>query len=235
MRKSLKALTGVGAIVVFSSGALAQEIGNNFGAILQAGSTVVYQNNTDFLNSFFPSDTEFGDQVTLGNPTGRNNANLGLAGSSFQLEYYTNFQPEAGVHSGIVRFYRNDGDDFGGVSGPGSNIYSSGTFNLSSDVGTEGGFSTITIQDFDAGSQIDTSTFTYTIQFSGLSGAQEAGLSIYGDASIGASGNYFWQRDSGGDWQQIVLVPEPSIAQLGLLAGLGWLGFMAARRRTAKV
>jgi hypothetical protein len=88
--------------------------------------------------------------------------------------------------------------------------------------------------------------FTWTVTFSGIDGAEEAGLQIYDPPTIGSSFKDFWQR-TGGDWSlflidngdvpgnfsaRITAVPEPTTLAL-IVAGLGALGFRAFKRRSA--
>ena len=237
----IKLICVIGIIATCGTSLLAQGITtSSFGSritVTRAGARqIAYENDTEIdFGGFFQSafsefdpflgttftHTEFGDEVFLRDGVGR-------LIDSFELEYYTSFKPVADVHQGVVRFYDMEGaDDPGGL---GDAIFTSLPFNLSDGVGDEGGFSVLELSGFAGGSLPD--NLTYSIQFSGVDSAanQVAGLSIYGTPNIGGSANYIWQRLPSGDWRQVVIVPEPTVFQLGLLAGFGWLGFRGYRR-----
>jgi hypothetical protein len=91
---------------------------------------------------------------------------------------------------------------------------------------------------------------TWSIVPLSLSANEKVSVLIYDPPSVGSSGNDFWQRNALGGWSRqvlnntagstianfgarIVAVPEPSTNAL-LLAGAGYLAFLAYKRRTVR-
>jgi len=169
--------------------------------------------------------------------------------TDFYFEYYAQPLAAGGGQQAIFRIYANDGPvtaASGDQSTPGSllfeNTWLSQAINLRSGwrtVEIHGNGQTITVPD----------SFTWTVQFTGLQQGDVVGLPIYGDGSggvdVGSSGEDFWVYENG-EWAsysltsgtaanfaaRAVAIPEPSILQLVLLGGAGWLGLLAFRRRS---
>jgi hypothetical protein len=208
-------------------------------ATLLAGATVMAQtivfDNTDpnnYLERFHSpgNGIEFGDEVTL--------AGTERILTDFSFEYFASAL--TGNETGELFFRLLDGPVIGEGAAerntPGTILYSSGEFNISS------GFQTVSV----SGIAIPVpDTFVWSVRFDGLEGAEEAGLLFYDPPTVGSSFDDFWQITPFG-WEtfvanggaipgnfaaQIQAVPEPSTYAFALLAGLGWLGFARYRRR----
>lgn len=176
---------------------------------------------------------EFGDQIGLHSPDPANTTAYFL--TRFVFEYYgTGLSGDEQVR---LRFYENDGPrDATGIERPGSPFYESPLFPVAN---TEGAtlaydFNSIEVPDI----------FTWTVEFTGLTGAEEAGLNTYTPPTVGRNLNTYWQR-VGGVWTQIedtsatpvaldfgayaegtlTIVPEPGSITLFALGALGLLGF----------
>ena len=148
-----------------------------FGA--QAG--LVYNNSSSYSGSFFPSTQEFGDQVF---PVYGTNTLI----TEIQLEYFGNLTPAPGK-TGRVRLYANDG-----VNGaPGTLLFVGSAFTL------RAGYNSIRVFNFETPAPSDGSV-TWTVQFSGLDGSEQAGLDIYETPTLGLSPNDFWRKDQSGGW-----------------------------------
>jgi hypothetical protein len=185
---------------------------------------------TDLSGRYHPSapGLEFGDEITLDNTTTDRTL------SRFQFSY--NFSGASVVNqTWTLRLYANDG----AAGAPGSLLYDGPQRPVAlGDNSPDIDFSLFTP------ALILPETFTWTIQFSGLSGTETGDLFLYGPPNKGSSLIDFWERDSpGGPWSthliqggavrgdftaRISAVPEPGVLVLGglgalLLAGLGRL------------
>ena len=149
---------------------------------------VVYDNIPYLLNLDFKSTDEFGDEVTL--------AGTNRTITSFAFEYYGDFVAN-GDETARIRFYKMDGDviwvQANGVPvlGPGTQIYDSGFIPIASGYGT---------RTINALSTVVPDTFTYTVQFSGVTGAtnDSAGLLVANPPILGSSFNDFWVKKPSG-------------------------------------
>jgi hypothetical protein len=213
---------------------------------LSARADVLLQNNTtDLLTRFSDGGTEFGNQIFL--------ANGGFI-TNFSFEYYaggaggagTSFA--AGEHVNVtVRWYLQNGPTpFNGYTTPGTLIYSettqiAPTTRLTLDYSPGSG-------DFLPGGQPtgviipQSRDLTWTVQFTGLSGGESAGVDLFSGAAANSMYADYWQnngtvgspswellKDSAGrpitigqEWMGTA-VPEPSILALSLMGGLGLL------------
>jgi len=98
-----------------------------------------------------------------------------------------------------VRFYQNDGSfSTSGYASPGTVIYDSGLFPIPA---TPAGRATLIFDDF----QIDAvvplmiplpNSFTWTVQFSGLSSNDSAGVDLYTPPVIGNTYGDYWENDT---------------------------------------
>ena len=218
---------------------------------LSARADVVLQNNTtDLLTRFSDGNLEFGNQVFLA---------WGGYITNFSFEYYAGGVKgpgssfAAGEQVGVtVRWYLNDGPAYHGYAAPGTLIYREFSFiqpttRLTLDYSTTSG-------DFPPGGW-PTGVFapsspelTWTVQFTGLSAGESAGVDLYSGAPAGAMYVNYWQNNgtaSSPNWallqdaagRPITIgqewmagpTPEPSTLALWLVGGFGLL--LAVRRR----
>ena len=176
---------------------------------------IVYDNVRDYRQSFYPpsqGSAEYGDQVQL--------AGKARTITEFRFEYFGEFQA-TGTEMVRVRFYANDGPGLPGLANteqPGTLLFESALEPVVP------GFNTVTLRGL---SVPVTNTFTWTVQFEGLSGRyqQRAGLVFYNAPSVGSSYDDFWQR-TGTNWSiwnfrpgyfanfaaRVAAVPDPPLA-----------------------
>jgi hypothetical protein len=218
---------------------------------LSARADVLLQNNTtDLLTRFSDGNFEFGNQIFLARPGYITN---------FSFEYYaggaggagTSFA--AGEHVDVtVRWYLQNGRFiFNGYTTPGTLIYSETariepTTRLTLDYSIVSG-------DFPSGGQPTGILFpvsrdlTWTVQFTGLSAGESAGVDLYSGAPYGSMYTSYWQNNGtvgSPSWELLVdatgrpitigqewmagPTPEPSTLALSLVGGFGLL--LAVRR-----
>jgi hypothetical protein len=88
-----------------------------------------------------------------------------------------------------VRFYLNDGAVGDNPSPiPGTLLYDSGLFSISA------GVQSLEISDLKV--FVPSDTMTLTVEFSGLSSSETAGVLFYDPPGVGKSGNYLWQKET---------------------------------------
>jgi hypothetical protein len=200
---------------------------------------VVYENlaPSDWTIAY-PADriaeNEFGDEVTLA-PGPR-------IISSFAFQYFG--QNLSGGETVVLRFYANDGpfwqESPPEAPRPGTVLYTSDPLSVLNNRHL------LTLEDLNVSVP---DTFTWTVEFTGLSGDERAGLAISGPPSLGSSYNDYWEKTATG-WDlygnleyegqplyasfgaQFTAVPEPR--EYALWAGLGLLGFAVWRRASVR-
>lgn len=193
---------------------------------------LVYNNGVSYSGIYLnPGANEVGDEIILG------------AGprqiSSFQWEYFgSGF---SGNEQFRIRFYRNDGTDIGGGTLlPNSVFYDSGLQTLAAPIDPSG--RNTYLFDLTSTSIILPDRFTWSVQFSGVSGAEAAGPTIYNPPAVGNNFDDYWFNNAG-TWQlrgsngvpinfgaQISVVPEPSTYALAILGGLCGFALVVRRR-----
>lgn len=200
----------VGAAVGMTSSAFAQ--------------TVIYDNSTTALGSYFSATGEFGDDIY---------SSGGLA-TGFHFEIFKD-----GVAPGAtatVRFYANDGAAVVGGGGsfasPGTLLWTSSAIDLLN--GGDTGVQAISIDLNGLGVNVP-AAMTWTIEGTGL-GSGTLGLSLYNPPTTGSSFDDAWSN-VGGTWTLVegteplnfgaTLVPEPGALTL---LGLGALALFLRRR-----
>lgn len=194
-------------------------------------SATVYNNGVSYSGTYLnPGTQEVGDEVILGG--------VDRLLQHFIFEYYgTGF---SGNEQYRIRFYNNDGAFIGnGTYLPGTSFFDSGLQSLAapSDPSNRNTY------DLDLSGQgiLLPERFTWSIQFSGITGGEVAGISLYNPPSVGLSENDFWFNNAG-SWElrgtnptafnfgaQITAVPEPSTYVLAILGGI--CGFALITRR----
>lgn len=193
-------------------------------AVTSQAASIAYNNSTTTLNQFLGSTNEFGDQIKLaGNPKERNII-------QFRFEYYL-AHGASGDEKGQFRLYENNGLN----GAPGTLLFESDPFSL------RPGYGSVSIGDPATG---DLNVFapiddlTWTVQFSGVTGNEVAGLTMYDPPSVGSSFNDYWEK-ANGTWgtktftgpdapvanfgATVTAVPEPSTIALGLLGAAALL------------
>jgi subtilisin-like proprotein convertase family protein len=156
---------------------------------------LVYDNWSNNLASpFAPGTVEVGNQVTL--------AGTERYISQFAFGYWASNSVQNGLEGSVqarVRFYANDGPAVGGAASPGTMLYDSGAIGL---VATNNG--SLVIQNFQMGATVVPlvgalpDTFTWTVQFGGLSANDTAGLNLFSPPVIGQVREDYWENDSTG-------------------------------------
>jgi hypothetical protein len=144
------------------------------------------------------SGVEFGDEIVLGtNITSHVLTQL-------QVEYYGDFIP-SGDETAEVRLYKNDGPPTKDlIPTPGTLLYDSGKFNISTNYETwSSSFLNVLLPD----------DVTWTVQFSGLSGAagDRAGLLFRNPPTVGTSYNDAWRETATG-WETVVFSKSANFA-----------------------
>jgi hypothetical protein len=184
---------------------------------------IVYDNSTNYLGSYFGSTNEFGDQIKLMDGIER-------LVTQFKFEYYGAHDFD-GNQTAQLKIYDNTGIG----DSPNNVLYDSGSFSIKSGVNH-------VVVNFPEGLNVP-DTFTWTVQFGGLTTALQAGLELFDPVSVGSSYGDFWEKING-TWgtqtipgtvanfaaQVTAIVPEPTILQYGLLGGLAWVAGFARRR-----
>jgi hypothetical protein len=152
-----------------------------------ARGAVVYDNTTTYLREYHAVTNEFGDEVSL--------AGTARVVTQFRFEYFGKFVPN-GDETARVRFYANNSP--GVLLKPGTPLWDSGAFPISTNFRSKFlAVPNVVVPD----------TFTWTVQFSGLSQTKGdlAGLSLYdpptvgGRLGLGKTGSYddYWRKTRG--------------------------------------
>jgi hypothetical protein len=185
--------------------------------------SIVFDNSTNYLGSYFSTTNEFGDQIKLIDGIER-------LMTQFKFEYYGRHDFD-GTQTAQLRIYDNTGIG----DSPKNLLYDSGPLSIRS------GINYVQV-DWPEGLYVP-DTFTWTVQFGNLLSPTQAGLLLFDPVSVGSSYGDFWEK-VGGAWgtqtipgtvanfgaQVTAIVPEPTIIQYGLLGGLIWLAGSARRR-----
>jgi len=196
--------------------------------------TLVYNNGVSYSGIYLnPGLNEVADEIILG------------AGPrqpiSFQFEYFgSGF---SGDEQYQIRFYLNDGAFLGGPFNtfePGTVFYNSGLQPLAAPVDASGRATYLI--DLSYTNIVMPDRFTWSVQFSGITGAEAAGPTIYNPPAVGNSFDDYWFNNAGA-WQlrasngvpinfgaQIGVVPEPSTYALAILGGLCGFALVVRKR-----
>ena len=191
---------------------------------------VVYANtNNDLTARFNPGLIEVGDEIVL--------AGGARTVTDFNFEYWgLNF---SGNEFARIRFYANDGAASpAGPLLPNSLLFDSGFFFILPTPRAVLDFNSAALT---SGNVLNLTgpvpnSFTWSVQFSGITAGESAGLDLYNPPTIGGNYDDYW--DNNGGWQyrfrgtnatpisfgaSVSAVPEPAILGLGLLGGLAVL------------
>lgn len=151
-------------------------------------------------DNLYPSGSftdEFGDEIIL-------LANGPRTVTSFTLQYYTE-NLFGNVHAQI-RFYENDGALSQGFPSPNKLLYDSGSIALPQ----MSGYTSLTLNNL---SVTVPDSFTWTVQFSGISQNEAGRSAINAPQNVGLSYDDFWQR-TGSGWT-LVNLPSPLPGSFG--------------------
>jgi hypothetical protein len=138
---------------------------------------VVFNNTMNYLGEYFYSPNEFGDQITLSSQV-TNRFFL-----RFRLEYFVG--PNAsGDETMLVRFYNNDGTN----GAPQTLLYA-----MPQPVNLVTGYNSVIIE----GLAIQMpDSFTWTVEFKGVTQGEVVGLLFYNPPSIGMAYDDYWEKES---------------------------------------
>src|SRR5439155_1045139 len=136
-----------------------------------SAATIVYDNTALAITNgsgnqlYYPSASEYGDEITLTLP----NTSATRVLSEFDFYYYYSGPSVQSNVTATIRFYKNDGP----ADAPGTLFFTSDPIPLIPGYVLE-------TRDFNTASNlVAPGTFTWTVQFSNL-GANQAGLLVYG-------------------------------------------------------
>jgi hypothetical protein len=175
--------------------------------------TFVYDNSVnDLLYRFNPGPLEVGNQIIL--------AGSARYASLFSFEFW-GFSTGGYVFEGDVRaqvrFYQNDGPlSSSGYASPGTVIFDSGPFPIPA---TPEGRATLIFDEFQIEAVVPLraplpNSFTWTVQFSGLSTNDSAGVDLYAPPVIGNTYTDYWENETNRWDLKTNAVPMDFAAQL---------------------
>ena len=220
-------------------------------AITATAQVDLYNNTSTAVTGVMncPNGQEIGDQIFLGNTAGY--PVLGdLTG--FSIGYYSPDAYFTGPVTADLRFYLNDGPLFNGYATPDPfPFYDTGTFDIQtpqSAVGTDGAMMCFSSSDLFSDALVNLnpsmpmpSTFTVSMEFQGLEGSDQAGLTLGTAPTVGYNYGDYWYND-GGNWELLqnsipvkpwieVEVPEPATLCLAAVGAVLLAGFARRRRQ----
>ncbi len=168
---------------------------------------LVYDNSVnDLLTRFETGTNELGNEILLAGDERY------LQGFSYEF-WTTNLTGSSSFEGTNVtvrlRFYANDGTNFNGYPTPGTLLYDSGEFWLGTGTTPR---ATVVYDEFDLWlyalyplMDLLPSSFTWTVQFSGLGAHDRAGVDLYSPPVVGQSYGDFWLRTDS-SWELRTLV-----------------------------
>ena len=151
-------------------------------------SQVIYDNSDNYEADYFNTLLEVGDQVQF--------AGTNRMVNDFQFMYFAKLtDPPSGNEQARVRFYLNDGPQtVRGVPAPGTLLYDSGTFTISTNIQT--------VEISNIAVIVPGNTLTWTVQFSGFGTNEHGGVLFYDPPAVGSSGDFLWLKQTNG-WKQV--------------------------------
>ena len=161
---------------------------------------VVYDNTSGNKGSMYVSQTEYGDEINLA-------PGLARKAVDFQFTYFSNYDLASGA---VIRLYKNNGPTVLGASSPGDLLYQSSVFDIKkSDTSDPNNvLATTTTINLAGTGLVFPDTLTWTVEFSGIGGGNEASALVYDAPTVGTSYSDFWQRNSSG-WDLMVFPNGP--------------------------
>ncbi|MGV3771826.1 MAG: PEP-CTERM sorting domain-containing protein [Verrucomicrobiales bacterium] len=205
-------------------------------ASVAAQAAIVYDNTSNLLGSSTDyKNAEVGDQITLA-------AGPDRVITDFYVDYFLGPAAVGGTTPNgneTFQLFIRLLDGPGGV--PGTTLYSSGVQPLTP------GYQIISAEGLSldlAATPSVFNTLSFSVDFDGIEGTEQAGLLFYGGPTVGTSSDFFWKREDGGTFgafntpditdnfgARVVAVPEPGTWAL-ILGGLATLGVMNFRRKS---
>ena len=158
-------------------------------------------------NRFNPFNFEVGNEIILANPGW-----VGAFITGFTFEYWGTASGStfAGPVQVDVRFYLNDGPPFNGYSTPGRLLWESGLSSINPDWSNTLGYSGLAFSGGNGmgpfGVWVPSNSFTWTVQFMGQTGADQAGVTLYFPPTVGQDYPTYWLNNGSG-WE---LLYDPS-------------------------
>jgi hypothetical protein len=198
--------------------------------------SLVYSDTASYTGDNYNFDSGVAGTVSAGNEIVLAAANDVITQFSVQVDFTGTGTPSGTVD---VQFVNNNGTPlFNGFSPPGSVIWDSGSSALGSFSSAAGEVLTYTVP-----SVTVPKDFTFVVNFNGLTSTEVAGLSIYGNATVGDNYNDAWVNTGTGWTLQkgggtvpapqfgatLTAIPEPSTIALGVM---GACAFLARRRKS---
>ena len=165
-----------------------------------SAATIVYDNTALAITNgsgnqlYYPSASEYGDEITLTLP----NTSAPRVLSEFDFYYYYSGPSVQSNVTATIRFYQNDGP----ADAPGTLFFTSDPIPLIPGYVLESRALNT------ASNLVAPGKFTWTVQFSNL-GAYQAGLLVYGPPTVGSSYDDFW-LNTGGTWTTYRISGAPS-------------------------
>ena len=207
--------------------------------------TIFNNSLNDLATRFNPGTLQVGDEIKL--------AGTDRYLTTFSFEYFAINTAHPASFDGTtitaeVRFYQNTGPLFHGYPTPNpASFWDSGPFTLTDTTDRKTLVYDIATSDFPVGGLfLPASDMTWSVQFSGMSGADVVGVDLYTPPTVGTEvGDFgdYWQNNGG--WTLMTntvpmdfaakfdAVPEPSSMVLALCGGLGLLTLAGRLRRKA--
>ena len=208
-------------------------------ATQSANAATVFNNSTtDLLTRFDPAAFEVGDEIVL--------QGFERYITSFTFQYWG--EGLSGGEQVQVKFYPNDGPLVSLAASPGIAFYDSGPFSIGNTVRSTILLDSATLAEnlLNPGQPVlAPSSFTWSVQFFNVAGAEKAGVDLYDPPSTGIDYNSYWEKDPLNGWllktnafsipmnfgARVEAVPEPNTVALGLGGALLVFLFRAGMRR----
>lgn len=196
--------------------------------------SLVYNDTSTYSGDNFNFDSGVAGTVSAGNEIVLAAANDVITQFQVQIDFTGTGTPTGTVD---VQFANNNGATYNGYATPGSILWDSGSSALGSFSSAAGEVLTYTVP-----SVTVPKDFTFVVNFNGLTSTEIAGLSIFGNTTVGQNYNDAWvntgagwvlQKATGSDpalqfGATLTAIPEPSTIALGVM---GACAFLARRRK----
>jgi hypothetical protein len=208
------------------------------GGTLYDNTTTDKGTSLNFINGY-----TLGDEIIMGNAFPSDIV------SNFSFEIYSplaTFSGGANVKMEVF-LYANDGAPTNGFARPGSSLYDSGAFTLSTpqQFGGSNVFAATLTFDLSSTPVFVPNDFTLAVKVTGLTGGDTVGMEMFEPATVGRNYGEYWMNngtswglytnsiplDFGARFQGTPTVPEPSTLCLGAVGAAFLMGFTWLRRR----